>query len=220
MTPSADAPAAIARPEWLPEAHWDTTANTIKPEFGQHYSELKSFQETEAARIAAIPQKAEDYKLDPIIPEGIQIPEGMEVKIDPKDPVVVSMLALAVKHKVPQQVVNDWIADDIKMKVANHTTEMTRIAAEDQKLGANAEARKAAAGNWLKGMKDRGEITSEEYEEGRYTAINAHGVTLLEKLMAKASGTVPGHNPGNPPPPAQVPQAERWYGATTPKKVS
>lgn len=217
----AAAPAPVLRPEWLPEAHWDTAASTIKPEFGQHYSEVATFHKTETERQAALAaRKPEDIKFEIKLPEAVKVPDGMDLRINESDPRVPVIREMALKRGWDQDTVNELVALDAQQQIAAHAAEQTRIAAADAKLGANANERKAAVGNWLKGMKDRNELSGEEYEAVRVYATDAETVTALEKIMAKASGSVPGHQPGNPPPPAQVPQAERWYGATTPKKVS
>lgn len=218
----APAPAAVARPEWLPEPHWDSTANAIKPEFGQHYAEVSTFHKTETERQATLAaRKPEDIKFEVKLPETVKVPDGMDLKINENDPRVPVIREMAIKRGWDQDTVNELVALDAQQQIAAHAAEQTRIAAADAKLGANATARKTAVGNWLKGMKDRNELSGEEYEAVRVYATDAETVTALEKIMAKANGSVPGHQPGNPPQPAQVPQEQRWYGATTPqKKVS
>lgn len=215
------APAAVARPEWLPEDQWDTTSNAIKPEFGTHYNEVKSFYDTEQARKAALPQKPEDIKFDEIkLPEGVTAPDGMELKINADDPRIPVIRDMAIKRGWDQDTVNELVALDARMQIDAHNVEMQRVAAEDQKLGANAKDRKDAVGNWLRGLKDRNQLSADEYNAVRVYAIDAAAVTALEKIMAMASGSVPsggGHDPETKP--AEVPLAERWYGATTPKKV-
>src|SRR4051812_38562969 len=72
---SAPASGKVERPAWLPEDHWDGTANTIKPEFGKHYADLKAVSDAETARKAALPQKAEDYKIEIKLPPEVKIPD-------------------------------------------------------------------------------------------------------------------------------------------------
>ena len=206
-------PATVTRPEWLPEAHWDTTANTIKPEFGAHFTEIATFHKTETEKAAALAaRKPEDIKFEIVLPETVKVPDGMALKIDDKDPRVPVLRDLAVKHGLSQDVVTSLVAFDAQQQIEAHAAEQVRIAAEDQKLGANAKDRKTAASNWLKGMKDRGELTAEEYEASRAYATDAATVTFLEKLMAKANGTVPGTTPTPPPPPAPKDHATRIWG--------
>jgi hypothetical protein len=211
--PSGSAPPpAVSRPEWLPEAHWDPAANSIKPDFGTHYAELSTFHKTQTeAQAALAARKAEDIKIEVKLPDTIKVPDGLQVQINEKDPRVPVLRELALKRGWDQDTVNDLVAMDAQQQIAAHTAEQTRIAAEDAKLGANAKERKTAVDNWLKGMKDRNEITADEYEAVRVYAIDAPAVTALEKIIAKATGAVPGHTPGNPPKPADAPMESRWY---------
>lgn len=206
-------PPAATRPDWLPEAHWDPQAG-IKPEFGQVFNELSTFHKTETERQAALKaRKPDDIKFEIKLPETVKVPEGMKVEIDPKDPRIPMIRQLALDHGLDQGVIDKLIALDAQMKIEGHTAETQRIAAEDLKLGANVKERKDAVSNWAKGLRDRNELSADEYEEIRLTATTAAGVTALEKLIAKSSGAVPGqggHQPAPQTPPATVEQ--RWYG--------
>jgi hypothetical protein len=211
--PSGSAPPpAVSRPEWLPEAHWDPAANSIKQDFGNHYAELATFHKTQTeAQAALAARKPEDIKIEVKLPDTIKVPDGLQVQINEKDPRVPVLRELALKNNLSQDVINSLVALDAQQQIAAHTAEQIRIAAEDAKLGANAKDRKTAVDNWLKGMKDRSEITADEYEAVRVYAIDATAVTALEKIIAKATGAVPGHTPGNPPKPADAPMESRWY---------
>ena len=49
----------MQRPEWLPEAHWDTQSGAIKAEFGQHYADLAKLKaEQDLQRIKVEAQQA------------------------------------------------------------------------------------------------------------------------------------------------------------------
>lgn len=202
---------AVTRPEWLAEDHWDTTANTIKPEFGTHYAELKAIADAETARKATIITKPEDVKFEVKLPDGVKAPEGMDLRINENDPRVPVLREMAVKHGWTQEQVNELVALDAKVQIDNHAAAMARVAEEDGKLGANAKPRKEAVANWLKGMKDRNEFSADEYAAIRDYAVDAATVTALEKIIAKAAGSVPAHQPGTPPAPQPKTLAERMY---------
>lgn len=213
------APAAAARPDWAPETFWDASTNAIKPEFGQHYAEVANFHKTETERLAALAaRKPEDIKFEVKLPEAVKVPDGMDIKIDEKDPRVPIIREMAIKRNWDQDTVNELVALDAQMKIQDHAAEQTRLAAEDAKLGSNAKARKDAVGNFLKGLRDRNEFSAEEYEAVRVYATDAAAVSALEKLIAKANGSIPGAGGGDPPPKtAEVPMATRWYNS---QKVS
>jgi hypothetical protein len=209
------APAAGARPEWLSEAHWDPTASAIKPEFGQHYAEVEKFYQTETEKRAALAaRKPEDIKFEVKLPETVKVPDGMEIKIDENDPRLPVLREVAIARSWDQDTVNEIVALDARMKIESHNNEIKRLTAEKATLGANANDRIAAATNWAKGLRDKGDLTAAEFEEIRMTATTAAGVSALEKLIAKSNGNVPG-NGGNPPQQHQQtpqPVEKRWYG--------
>lgn len=202
-----------ARPEWLPEAHWDAEKNSIKEDFGAHYGELAKFHQTQTeAQQALAARKPEDIKIEVKLPDTVKVPDGMQIKIDDKDPRAVWLRETAIKRGWDQDTINDVVAWDAQRQIEAHTAETQRIAAEDAKLGANGPARKTAVSNWAKGLKDGGTITADEYEEIRLTASTAAGVTLLEKIIAKANGTVPGQTPpAQPSTPAKPPLEDRMF---------
>lgn len=208
-------PSASQRPDWLPEDHWDATAGGMKAEFGAHYQELANFHKTQTeAQAALAARKPEDIKFEVKLPETVKVPDGFEVKIDQNDPRIPVLRDMAVKHGWTQETVDALVALDAQQKIEAHTAEMARVAEEDKKLGDNGTVRKQAVNAWLNGLRDRKEITEDEYTELRTTAAFAAGVTVLEKLIAKSNGSVPGGG-GNPPPPkpADLPMEQRWYGA-------
>lgn len=210
-TGTASTATTVTRPDWLPEDHWDGAANVIKPEFGAHYAEIKAVADAEAARRATIFTKPEDVKFEVKLPDGVKAPDGMDLRINENDPRVPVLREMAVKRGWDQDTVNELVALDAQMQIQNHAAQMTRLAAEDQKLGVNAKARKDAVGGWLKGMKDRNELSGEEYEAVRIYATDATTVTALEKIMAKASGNVPGRQQDPPPAAQEKSAAERMY---------
>ena len=204
-------PSVAQRPEFIPEGLWDSAANGLKPEA----AEVFKFHQTETERKAALAaRKPEDIKFELKLPDTVKVPDGFEVKIDEKDPRLPFLRDLAVARGLDHDTINDLVALDAQQKIAMHAVETARVAAEDQKLGDNVKVRKGALETWAKGLLDAKTISAEEHEELRMTATTAAGVTLLEKLMAKANGAVPGNSDGNPPPPpkpAAVPIEQRWY---------
>lgn len=215
VTPPVTPPAVaiVERPEYVPETYWDGETKAIKPEFGTHYTELSTFHKTETEKAAALAaRKPEDIKFEIKLPDTVKVPDGMDLKINDNDPRVPILRELAVKRGLDQDTVNDLVALDAQMQITAHAADIARVAAADAKLGANANDRKAAVGNWLKGMKDRGELDAGEYEAVRIYATDAETVTALEKIMAKAAGTVPGHQPQNPATPPTQDHATRIWG--------
>lgn len=221
-TASSAPPVVASKPDFLPDTYWDAKAGGINTEeFGKHYGELTAAQKALADRQAAVPQNPDAYKPEIKLPADLKVPDGMNLKIDDKDPRLAQLRAVAHQRGWTQDDFNAAVTLDAQLKIEAHNAEVERVAAENKKLGANADTRKAAAANWAKGLRERNDISPEEYDELLLTATSAAGVTLIEKLMAKSSGSVPGHQPERPstPPPktaaegiwpngfSQVPQA-------------
>lgn len=200
------------RPDWLPEAHWDGGQNAIKPEFGAHYSELATFKQQHDERQAALAaRKPEDIKIEVRLPDTVKVPDGAQIKIDEKDPRIPLIRQMAIENGWDQPVVDKLVALDTQMKIDAFNAEVERIAAEDKKLGDNGKARKDAVLSWAKGLLDRKDITADEFEELRMTGATAAGVTLLEKIMEKANGSVPGAGGNQPAPKPTARIEDRLY---------
>lgn len=221
VTPTPS-PAEASRPEWLPEAHWDPEGKSIKLDtFGQHYAEVANFHKTESEKAAALKaRKPEDIKFEVKLPDTVKVPDGMKVEIDPKDPRIPILRQLAVEHGLDQPVVDKLVALDAQMKIEAHGAEVTRVAAEKAKLGEKAADRIAAVTNWAKGLRDKAELTADEFEEIRMTATSAAGVSALEKLIAKSNGSVPGVTETRTPNPPPKSHADRIWPGGFEKKVS
>jgi hypothetical protein len=121
-------------------------------EFGTHYAEVATFHKTFTEQQAALAaRKPEDIKIEVKLPDTVKVPDGMELKIDPKDPRV-PLRAMAIKNGWSQEQVNDLVNFDAQQQIAAHAAEQTRVAAEKQKLGANGDDRLKAPSAWVKGV--------------------------------------------------------------------
>lgn len=215
-------PTEVKRPDWVPEAHWDADGKAIKLDtFGQHYTEVANFHKTETEKRAALAaRKPEDIKFEVKLPDTVKVPEGMSVKIDEKDPRIPIIRDMAIKRGWDQETVNELVALDAQMKIEGHAAEAARVTAEKAKLGEKATDRINAVTNWAKGLRDKAELTADEFEEIRMTATNAAGVSALEKLIAKSNGSVPGVTEVRTPNPPPKSHAERIWPGGFEKKVS
>lgn len=208
--PSGDAPAALTKPDFLPAQYWDDKAGIKTDDFAKHYGELSTAQQKLAERGAAVPPNPDGYKPEIKFAEGFKVPEGL--KFDPsKDPRWPVLSKVAHELGLTNAEVSRIVTLDAEMAIQSHQAEQTRIAEETKKLGDKANDRIAAVTNWVKGLAEKGDLTAEEQTEARMAATTAAGVSLLEKLMAKANGGIPGHVPTNPKVP-EPPLTDRWYG--------
>jgi hypothetical protein len=191
------------RPEGLPDQYWDSDAGSVRmTELMADYGEAARLKADHDARIAALPAKPEDYKMEGALPEGFMVPHGFEPKVDPKDSRIPALREFAHKHKLSQEAVSKLIGLDLQAQVAQHLEADAAIAAEMQKLGENAKARIKAVESALATHLDEA-----EFEAMRPYVNTAAAVSALEKILAKLP-KLP-KNGGLPPPPERP--ADKFY---------
>jgi hypothetical protein len=196
------APPPSARPTWLPETHWDTNLNALN---------LEALQKDFEGRAALAARKPEDIKLLTKLPDDIKLPQGATWKLDDKNPWTPALKEIAVKRGLTQEALDDLVAADARIKLANFQAEQSRQAEENKKLGEHAQARKDAIVNWL---------AASGLEPNERVAIaagltDAVAVEALEKIIKKVIGGVAPNSSGSPAPPSeQKPErtiAQRLY---------
>lgn len=137
----------VARPEWLPDTHWDPVANTIKPEFGQHYQELSTLKAAQDARLAARPKEPTGYELkfsDAFKPE-------VAIKFDESDPRLAPLRAYAHELNLDQAGFSKLLEIEAGRVISETKSYNAMVDAEKQKLGANGTQRVTALKTWLTG---------------------------------------------------------------------
>lgn len=207
----APAPSPAPMPDGLPQQFWDQQTGSVDmPAFVKSYSEVSAFKTEHDKRIAALPQKPEDYKIELKLPDTVRLPEGMQLKIDDKDPRVPAVRAFAQKHQISQDGLNDLIALHAQMQIEEHNAGEAAIQAEMKKLGSNGPARVTALESLLKAN-----VSKEEYEALRPVIGDAAAFIAMEKLLAKvtAQGVAPHNGSGpQPTPPPKPRAADIFYG--------
>lgn len=206
--PAGDVAAAPApaRPEWLPEAHWDGEKGSIKlDDFGKHYAEVAKVYGEHQARVAALPKDPAGYKLE--LPAEFKAPEGAQIKFDESDPRVAPLRELALKYELPQQAVSELLAIDAQNVIADAVAEQARVAEEMKKLGDKASERLSALQTALKPL-----LSATEYAALRGMATDAAAIVAIEKLVQSAKGpTIPATVTTDPPKPPPVDPAKRMF---------
>jgi hypothetical protein len=214
------APAVM--PEGLPAQFWDDKSGAPKmADFVASYNELAKVKGEHDARVASLPTKAEDYKLDVKLPQDFKLPDGLDIKdlkVDDNDPRVGPLRELALKHQLPQEVVDELIALDAQTQIAAFTKHDELLQAEMKKLGENGKARVSAMESFL-----QKQVSPAQYEAMRPFIGDAEAFAGLEALITKITSqtNVPGAQPPQANKPATLPVEARWYGgAGTQQKAS
>lgn len=208
---AGDPPSATARPDWAPEAHWDTEKGAFKDTFGAHYAELSAARQTETDRLAAFPKTADDYALD--LPADFEVPEGFDraaIKIDLENPLFKEGRALLHEAKIDPATGSKLAGLIVKNQLAETKLVNDRIAAEAKKLGDNSVQRIAAAKTALAAHIDQSHV--EAIAANLWTADMVKAVeAIVAKFASQGSASPPAHGAGDPPPPEQTIE-QRWYG--------
>ena len=197
-------PAATAtKPDGLDERLWDGKTNSVKwPELNSEVGALRAFKAEYDVRAQDVPKDANGYKIEL---KGVEVPEGMELKINDDHPMAKPVKAWAQKNNMTQTAVNELIAIQAQNEISKATQFKADLAAEVTKLGESGRARIDAVKTALVGrLGDRsapllaGLVTAEQVES--YEA-------LLRSTIASAP--IPGASSADKPDYAAMSPMER-----------
>lgn len=184
-------PAVAARPDYLPEAYWDATANKPKAEdLTKDLTELATLRTERDAATKDIAAKPEDVKIE--LPENFEMPKGLEFKPDPSDPMFNDFQKLAVETKMNPAQVKGAVGLYAKMLLAQNQNAEAAVAKEMQALGAAATTRVDAAKRWLNAT-----LPPDQAATLGYALNTKAGVEAVEKLADSLKGVTARGMPTN-----------------------
>lgn len=177
-SPPADKP---ARPAWTPESYWDAEKSAVKPEFADHYKDLATFKALEESRKLTLPKTPDEYQAQ--LPKDFQLPQGLEYKIDPANPIMTQ--AKQLMHDIDNGRVSGQAAFEKMIglyagaQVSNEQMLKGARDAEVGKLGPAGPARVTAVQSFLEAQLGA--------EHGKFMGnmlVTAQHVEGFEKLMS------------------------------------
>ncbi len=177
-------PAKPSRPDGLPDAYWNDETGVAFDKLVPDFTALSDLKARQDERAAAIPEKPEDYEL--ALPEGFELPQGMEFKIDDKDPLAAEVRAWAKAQGLTKDEFKGVLALEAKRQIAEHTQLSELAAAERVKLGSQAGARLDALTAWAKAT-----IGQEHADALLPMMFTSKQVEAFEKIMAAAKAAGP-----------------------------
>jgi hypothetical protein len=172
--PAADKP---ARPDWAPESYWDPEKSAVKPEFADHYKELATFKATEDSRKLTLPATANDYPLE--LPTDFKVPQGLEFKIDPNNPIWSQAREFAHKSGMSADQFKQMTALYAGAQIGNEQMLKGARDAEVAKLGPAGTARVTAVESFFEAQ-----LGSDLAKVMSTMLVTAKHVEGFEKIMA------------------------------------
>ena len=142
-------PEPAARPAYVPEKFWDTTANTVKADdFAKHVNDLSAFKAEADVRAQAVPASPDKYEIK--LPEGFKPPEGMQFELRTDDPAMIEAQKAAHEMKLDQAGFSRLLGVYAANKLGELQATTAARDAEMAKLGTTAPQRLDAVETWLK----------------------------------------------------------------------
>lgn len=185
-------PSQDGRPSWLPEKFFDAETKTpLTEQLATSYRELegKVREKDEAfmtrAQEALAKRAPEAYKVG--LPEGFQMPEGLEFNLTSDDPLVSWFSGIAKQSGMSQEQFDNAIKSYLEMETAGYEPPAAKIA----KLGEKGKERL----EYVQGVLVAN-LSEEEYGTITSALSSAEGVIALEKLIDKLGARGPGEFQG------------------------
>jgi hypothetical protein len=186
-TPATPAPppaaAAPTRPDYIPEAHWDPTANKVRDEaaLSAHFNQILARDAAAQSKALALPANAESYKVE--LPADFKAPEGVTFAFNDADPLLAQARTLAHELGIPQEGFSKLLGLYAGTQVQTQQQVVAAKNAEVAKLGASGPARIDALDTFFKAY--LGEAEGKQLLSRAFTASD---VQILEKMVGKISG--------------------------------
>lgn len=175
---AASSEAAHVRPEGIPDEFWDDATGLKVGDLAAAYRDIIA---KDAERTADVPGEADAYDL--ALPEGFDLPEGIEIEIKADDPLWAGFQTLGKKFGLGKAAFSEFVGEFAKYQVAAQVADVNEYVAQKTALGANADVRIKAASDWM-----GANLTKSEADALGGALISAEGVKALERIIGLKSG--------------------------------
>ncbi len=193
----APAPAKTERPEGLGDDFWDSENNQVKfPELLDRLNGLTAREAELDSRLAQAPEKPDGYKVE--LPEGFEMPEGMEFKPDPDNPLTKPAMEWAHKHGLSQAAFSELVAMQAQAQLRdNQATKEFYETETAERLGERAPQRRKAVETWV-GTKLAGNKDVAQF--AKQMLADPLAVLMFENVMKMTQGVSTQPRTGNEEP--------------------
>jgi hypothetical protein len=207
---------AQQRPEYIPESHWDATANKVKDDaqLAAHFNQIFARDAAAQSKQLSLPANPDAYKVE--LPTDFAAPQGTEFKIDAANPLWAQARAWAHENGLSQEAFAKGIALIAGDRIGTQQQVTAAHNAEVAKLGPAGPARVDACETFFKAY-----LSEAEGKQLMSRAFTASDVQIMEKLVGKITGQGGGsfRRNGSEPPeqPGKVTEAQ-WATMTPSQK--
>jgi hypothetical protein len=183
---------------------------------GQEILDLLKFKGETDLKATRVPDDASKY--EPRLPEGMQLPDGMDFKPDPSDPSFKDFQALSKKLGLTQndfeQLYGIWVNKTVQSEAAFRNSMKAQLDA----LGVNATMRVTALETWLRGTV--GEDLAKHMRAGMFSAKIVQGLELIATKMTSQGAAQFSQAHREPAGPQGRVSEEEWAGMSSAEKWS
>jgi len=174
--PAAEDDEPLQRPDFWPEKFWAKDSNEPDLEgIAKSYSELeKAFRAGKHK-----PPENGEYSLD-----------GLD-GLSKDDPVVQAYTGWAAKYGLSQQAFTELAGQIVEMGGAQAEQTQQTLKQEMEALGPNARAILQNMRTWGLGLKSKGVLTDDDFQEFEIMGGTARGIRVLMKIRESQEGRVP-----------------------------
>lgn len=169
-----------ARPEYIPESHWDATSGKVKDEkaFASFINEHVAFKAAEDSKRLTLPENPDGYKVE--LPSDFTLPQGVTYEFRKDDPLLAQARTMAHQMGINQENFSKLLGLYAGAQIATEAEVTNARNAEIAKLGATGPQRVDAVTRFFKAH--LGDADGARLASRMFTASD---VAAAEKLVAK-----------------------------------
>lgn len=161
---------------------WDGEKNEIKADLGKKFNEMATRIAADDVRKGSLPQTPDAYKVE--LPADFTPPAGVEFKLDTSNPALGQLKAVAHKHGMTQEAVNELIGVYAGNEVGTEAMIKAAATAEVAKLGPSGPARVDAVTRFMDAS-GLGALKSTLVTAAQVEAMEAH----ITKISTQGGAT-------------------------------
>lgn len=166
-----EVPGSGDAPDWFVADKYKSVAEQAKayPELAKRFGSF-----TGAPEEYAVPAAEE-------IAKSVDLPEGLDLNLDPEDPLLKSFSEQAKEMGINQEGYNKLVSLYVKQQADDYAATITNVAEQKKQLGENADQRLGQINQWAKANMDEG-----LYSKLASSLTTADAVEAVEYLISKA----------------------------------